>query len=115
MPTTREETHAKAKALIESAGTHFISVEFFKKDKTLRRMIVHPTAIRNRLVGDAASDSAKQAVETRKVNHPELYNVIDVDAIKHGEEKAIRSINLDTLVSITVDGTRHEFEPVMLE
>jgi hypothetical protein len=112
--TNREDTHARAKALIEGAGTHFISVEFFKKDGTLRKMNVHPTAIEHRLVGVAASESAKKGIETRRVNHPEIYPVVDVRACKAGEPKAIRSINLDTLVSITVDGTRHDFDPVTL-
>ena len=114
--TPREETHARAKTLIESAGSQFVSVEFFKKDGTLRLMQVHPTAIRNRVVGDAASDRAKQANATKKENHPEIYPVVDAVACRAGlpEDKTIRTINLDTLVSITVNHVRHEFEPVTL-
>lgn len=111
---TREETHARAKALIESAGNHFIGVEFIKKDGTVRSMRVHPTALDNRLVGDDASDAAKQAAETRRVNYPELYPVVDIDACKAGEKEAIRMINLDRLLSITVNKVRHDFEPVTL-
>lgn len=111
----REQTHALAKALIESAGSHFLSIEFIKKDGTVRRMLAHPTAIENRCVGDAASESAKQKNATAKRNHPEMFRIVDVEACKAGEPVAIRTINLDTLLSITVNGTRHDFEPVAFQ
>jgi hypothetical protein len=89
-------------SIIKSAGATFLAVEFFKKDGTARTMQVQLPAIQKHLVGDAASDSAKQGVDTRKANHPELLPVFDV------AKGAIRSINLDTLFAVTVRGTRFD-------
>ena len=91
------------KALINSAGGRFCSAVFIKKDGTLRTMTVQPAALKFHVKGDAASDSAKQAVATRAANHPNLFNVWDVQA------KGTRSINLDTVQTITVDKKVHEY------
>lgn len=95
--------YAALDALIASAGSTIFAVEFFKKDGTKRTMQVQLPAIKKLLVGEAASDSAKQAIATNKANNPHLRAVYDI-AIN-----AIRSINLDTVVAVTVRGTRHEF------
>lgn len=99
MSGTREEKIA----LIKSAGSRFMSVSFIKKDGTDRLMQIQPAAIKNHLVGDAASDSAKKATATRKANHPNLYPVYDVG------KRAIRSVNLDTIHTIVVGGETHAF------
>lgn len=91
------------KALINSTGGRFCSAVFVKKDGTLRTMQVQPAALKFHVKGDDASDSAKQAVATRAARHPNLFNVWDV------AKKAPRSINLDTVERITVDGKTHEF------
>lgn len=95
-----ERRRVQLKGLIETAGARFIRVDFVKKDRTLRKMLAQPKA-RIGLVGEAASDSAKQGVETRKANHPNLLNIYDV------QKKGWRSINLDTVYAVQVDGTRY--------
>ena len=89
--------------VIKSAGSTIFAVEFFKKDGTRRTMQIQLPAITKHLVGDAASASAKQAVATRKENHPELFAVFDIAS------QGIRSINLDTVVAVTLRGFRSEW------
>ena len=102
-----EARRANIRSLIESAGSTFIGVEFVKKDNSIRNMNVQTHAGRALLVGENACDSAKQAVETRKANHPNLFNVYDVVA------KAWRSINLDTVFGLTVKGVRYDVGPIV--
>jgi len=94
-----ESRRENVKALIESAGSTFIGVDFIKADGTLRTMNVQTHAGHSLLKGDAASDSAKAAVATRKSNNPNLMSVFDV------ANNAWRSINLDTVQRITIRGT----------
>ena len=102
-----EARRANINRLLDSAGSTFIGVEFVKRDGSLRTMQVQLAAGRDLLVGDAASDSAKQAVATRKENNPNLRNVFDV------AKKAWRSINLDTVFGLTVKGTRFDVGPAL--
>jgi hypothetical protein len=104
MSSLTSKRHALIRSLIESAGGRFASVTFTKKDGTERVMQVQPAAGKFRVVGDAASDSAKQAVATRKENHPNLLPIWDVAA------QAFRSINLDTVKRVVVDGTVFNIE-----
>jgi hypothetical protein len=101
-----EARRAAINTLIDSAGSTFLAVEFFKVDGTLRTMQVQTHAGRALLAGESASESAKQAVETRRANNPHLRNVFDV------AKRAWRSINLDSLIAVTVRGTRFELESV---
>lgn len=94
-----EARRARIRDLIASAGSTFIGVEFTKKDGSLRVMNIQTHAGRALLAGESASESAQQAVVTRKVNNPNLLNAYDVAA------KAWRSINLDTLQKIVIRGT----------
>jgi len=97
---------ANINRLIESAGATFLAVEFVKKDQTVRTMQVQLFAGRDDLAGDTASESRQQAVVTRKENNPNLRNVWDI------AKKAWRSINLDSVLSVTVRGTRFEVGPL---
>jgi hypothetical protein len=90
-------------AVMDSADNTIFTVEFYKRDGSLRKMQVQRGGIEKLLVGDDASDAAKQAVATRKRNHPELVAVYDL------RSKSIRSINLDTVISITLRGIRTEW------
>ncbi|XAI95955.1 hypothetical protein [Microcystis phage Mwe-JY26] len=104
MSSLIEKRRALIRSLIESAGGQFASVTFTKKDGTVRVMNVQPAAGKFHVVGEAASDSAKQAVETRKQAHPELLAIWDV------AKQAFRSINLDTVTRVAVAGTVFEIE-----
>lgn len=84
--------------IISGQGSRICSVEFIKKDGSYRKMLVQSAVLPTRLKGDAASESAKKATETRRTNHPHLYNVWCMD------NNAPRSINMDTVLRISGSG-----------
>jgi len=86
--------YSEIRSLVEAQGSKIISVEFIKKDGTLRKMLVQNAATRTHVKGEAASEQAKRAAATRALNHPNLLNIFDMD------RGAIRSINMDTLIRI---------------
>lgn len=90
-------------ALIASAKGRFCSVTFIKKDGSVRVMNIQPAAIKSHLKGDEASESAKRGVQTRKANHPNLLPVWD------NGSQGIRSVNLDTVTEIKVDGEVYSY------
>lgn len=94
---------AQLRALIETAGSRFISVEFEKKDGSPRKMLVNPARLGAHLRRDVAekSESHQRGAETRKANNPHLLNVWD--EIAGGP----RTINLDTLNFIKIDGVSY--------
>lgn len=94
---------AQKRKLIESAGGRFASVVFTKKDGSRRQMRIQPAKLKYQVKGDAASEPAQRAVETRKARHPNLLPVWDVEA------SAPRSVNLATVSRIAVNGVVHEF------
>jgi hypothetical protein len=98
-----ETRRAAISSLIASAGSTIFTVTFYKKDGSERVMQIQLPAIKKLLKGDAASDSAKQAVATRKENHPELMAVYDLG------KGAIRSINLDTVTAININGFKTQW------
>jgi hypothetical protein len=98
-----EQKRAKIKALIEEAETKFMSLTFTKKDGTERTMNIQPAGVKKHLVKEYKTSASKKAVETRKNNHPELISVWDV------QKSGIRSINMDTVTSITSDGVIYNF------
>ena len=94
--------YEQIRALVKSAGSQFFSIEFIKKNGEYRTMQVQQAALKNHVKGDTASESAQRAVATRAKNNPNLLNVWDVG--KH----ACRSVNMDTLRAITINGVRYE-------
>lgn len=94
---------AQIRALIETAGSRFVSVEFIKKDGTPRKMLVNPARLGAVLRRDShvKSESHVRGAETRKVLNPHLLNVWDELA------GGPRSINLDTLTQIKIDGVHY--------
>lgn len=105
-PTQIDARRDRIRDLIESAGNTFVTVEFIKKDGTERVMNVRLNSGTDLLAGDAASASAKQAVETRKANNPNLINVFE--AVR----KQWRSIDLDRVLGVKVRGTRYDVGPI---
>lgn len=101
--TARRE---RIRELIRSAGGRFASVEFVKRDGTVRVMQVQPACDRFHVKGEAGCPSGRQGAATRALSHPELMPIFDV------KKKAFRSINLDTVRKVRVDGL--EFEVVRL-
>lgn len=100
-----DENEAK-RALIARAGGRFCAVTFIKADGSRRVMRVQPAALKLHVKGDAASEAGRKAAATRAERHPHLMPVWDADA------KAPRSVNLATVLTIKVDGARHDFHPM---
>ena len=80
--------------LFRAQGSRIFSVEFIKKDGSYRKMLVQNCVLPTRVKGENASEQAKRAVAARRANHPELYNIWDMD------RNAPRSINLDSLLRV---------------
>ncbi len=95
--------YTEMRALVASAKGRFCSVTFTKKDGTERVMNVQPAAIVGHLIGEKASDSAKQGVKTRAERYPNLLNVWD------NGKQGIRSINMDTVSQIKLDGEVYRY------
>ena len=108
-PRTRAaEQHEAAaleekRALIASAEGRFASVVFTKKDGTRRMMRIQPAKLKYHVKGDAACEAAQKAVQTRAARHPNLMPVWDTEAA------APRSVNLETISRIAVNGAVHEY------
>lgn len=104
MLTSSPAKPSQIRALIETAGSRFISVEFTKKDGAARKMLVNPArlgAVIRRETHDK-SESHVRGAETRKAANPHLLNVWDEIA------KGPRTINLDTLSHIRIDGVDYQ-------
>ncbi len=95
------------RSVLDDAGSRFLSATYTKVDGTVTKRVFQTKAGRALLAGDAASDSAKQAVETRKANHPNLVSLYDMTA--HGW----RSLNLDTVREIAVEGHKIEIPDII--
>lgn len=90
----------RIRATIESCGNRFASVEFVKKDGTLRRVTIQQAAMAPRIKG---TDRGRKAAAARRRNHPHLLIVWDV------HKRAFRSVNLDTVLTVTVAGNVYRF------
>lgn len=91
--------YLEMRALIASAQGRFCSVTFIKKDGSERIMNIQPARITKAIKDpDEVSAIDKQRTETRRVNNPHLLPVWD------NAKQAIRSVNLDTVTEIKVDG-----------
>ena len=93
----------KKREIIQAAQGQFVGVTFTKKDGSLRAMKVQPAALKYHVKGEYASEVVRRAVEARKVNHPHLMPVWDVEA------QAVRSVNLATVSRIAASGVVHAF------
>ena len=100
---TNEQKYKTIRAWVKTAGSRIFSVQFTKKNGDKRIMTVQQAALAPRCKGDDASESAKQGVATRAANHPNLLNVFSMDA------KGIRSVNMDSLDWIQINGKKHRF------
>jgi hypothetical protein len=91
--------------LVNSAKGRFVRVDFRKADGSFRRMVVQPATGPVRIAASPApSPSAARAAFTRAVNHPNLFNVWD--SLSMG----FRSINLDTVEAIRINGEEITFK-----
>lgn len=99
---SNERKYAQIKALLATAGARFISIHFTKKDGSDRQMTFNARAAAKRVKGEAASEQAQRATATRSTNNPNLINVWDQ------AKQAFRSINMDTIYRIVIDGVVYD-------
>lgn len=97
-----EARYNQIKALLATAGARFITIKFKKVNGDDRSLTYNAKAAAKRVKGESASPSAQQAAATRSANNPNLINVWD-----HANQ-GFRSINMDTIYQITVDGTQFD-------
>jgi hypothetical protein len=93
-----QSKYEEIRNFIAAQGSRFVTLDFYKKDGTPRRINFNPLAAKNNMVGDAACESAKRAVETRKRNNPNLLNVWEHN--NDDQTTKFRSINMDSVFRI---------------
>ena len=97
-------------AIIEGQGSHFVSIEYVKRDGSYRRCTVQNNAARSHMVGDSAPADKRAAADTRRRRFPNLYNVWDI------HKRGWRSVDLDTVISIVGNGVTLYFrQPTDIE
>ncbi len=101
----------KIKEIFENAESTIVSVTYVKSDGSLRTASCNPKAKRG-VAGDKASDQAKQATNTRKVNNPNLVSYYDNTVASRGEvpSKCWRSFNAERVVQVKSKGKTWDFE-----
>jgi hypothetical protein len=99
---SNERRYKQIKTLLATAGARFISIHFKKKDGSDRQMTFNPAAAPKRVKGENASEQAQRAAETRATNNPNLINVWD------NAKQSFRSINMDTIYRIVIDGVTYD-------
>jgi hypothetical protein len=92
-----ETKRAKIKGFIADSGSKFMSIDFIKKDGSLRTMNFNPISASKNLV-ENPSDSAIQATATRKRNNPQLLNIWEMN--NSDDSTKFRSINMDTVTRV---------------
>lgn len=83
------------RAHLREPKAHFASVEFIKRDNTVRRLTFQNAAMPSRVKGTARGVRASL---TRARNHPNLVTVWAV------HERGWRTVNLDTVLCVRARG-----------
>ena len=95
----RIDRQSVVRAMLDTSRSRFMSIEFVKKDGTMRRMTINPRAVATHLAANP-SPAGKQAAATRKERHPNLIPVYEVG-------KGIKSINTDTVQKVRMGGSEY--------
>jgi hypothetical protein len=85
------------RALLDSANGKFFSVEFIKKDGSLREMTV------KKWIESAFTYGSDNAQANPVAHKPEMYTAVDM------EKGQFRNINLNTLKKVKINGETHTF------
>ena len=80
--------------LVAGQGSKIMAIEAITKDGRYRKFVVQQAAAATHVVGDAASESAKQGARTRAERWPNLLNVFDI------QKQEFRSIDMDRILSL---------------
>ncbi|MFG6500167.1 hypothetical protein [Sulfitobacter sp. 1A15106] len=94
---TQATRHTLVHSLFDAAHGRFIGVTFRKKNGELRKLNIQPSAVHTHLSKNPCPKALKAAY-ARATLHPHLMPVYDV------REGRIKSINLNTVQSIRIDG-----------
>lgn len=88
----------RKREILESAGSQFFTVEFVKKDKTIRQMTC------KRWMEKAYTYGSENARDNTVAHIDKYFTACDASA---GE---FRNINLETLISAKVNGITYHFD-----
>lgn len=92
--------NAYIRSTIRAAGSKLVAVEAVTKDGEIKRFVFSDAA-RPTHMASIVTVSGAQAVESRKRNNPDLFNVWDIN------ERRWRSFNLNNVLTIKTAGARH--------
>ena len=103
---TTEEKVEIVKNLIRQHGNKFLTVDFRKKDNSLRHMMCH----RSKVLESSVKGTAPEATAARKETLKKQDMICVEELVKPGtNEFQWRTINMETVKRIAVDGKVHEF------
>lgn len=91
-------TIEQKRQLLDSAKGHFFSVDFEKKDRTIRHMNC------KKWMEKSFSNGSKNAAPSTLKDKPEYYLAVDI------EKGEFRAVNLSTMLSCKVNGKIYKFD-----
>ena len=104
---THDEKIATIKSLIKQHGNKFMTVDFIKKDGTLRHMCVN----RSKLLESQVKGTNVEATEARKQTLKARSMLCVEELVKPGcAEHQWRTINCETVNKICCNGEEHVFD-----
>ena len=103
---THEEKIEAIKNLVRQHGNKFMTVDFVKKDGTLRHMCVH----RSKMLEAQVKGTMPEATAARKETLKKRNMLCVEELVKPGSnEHQWRTINCETVQKICCDGVEHVF------
>lgn len=103
--TTAEKVNM-IKGLIKSHGNKFMTVDFRKKDGSLRHMCLH----RSKVLEGSVKDTAPESTEARKATLKRQNMALVEELVKPGENgHQWRTINLETVEKVCCAGREYAF------
>ena len=96
-------TNAAIQDLIDANENRYCSVVFLKKDRSLRRMVIHNAQRKFHIVG---SELGQRMAASRKANNPNLITVWDAS------KRAFRSFHADQVLSVRAGGKLYRFRTI---
>jgi len=103
---TIEEKVEIVKNLVRNHGNQFITVDFVKKDGTIRHMMCH----RSKVLESQVKGTTPEATEARKETLKKRNMICVEEMVKPGcAEYQWRTINCETVKKIVANGEEHIF------
>lgn len=105
---TKEQRAAMIREFLTRQKGRFVTVEFVKRDGSIRNMNIQPATMAKRLVPESEqSESAKRGAETRRILHPNLIAAWDVKnsrAVSQDAKKRGVDIDMKTMRAASARG-----------